>query len=187
MNEHPVNIICLKWGSLYDPEYVNRLYHGVKRNLSRPFRFICYTDNKDNASDCVECLDFPDFSVDQKLVWSAWRKFCVLRDDVPFEGSSLFLDLDVLIPGSLNEVFEYGDTDPFVIIHNWIEWQKNCPVHAKRSATPRGSVSRPKNSTLPTKNFSAKRNGPFTDTPTPTMPLKGLNPSAWVKGYWLDE
>jgi len=119
-----VNLICLKWGTLYGPEYVNRLYHGIKRNLSKPFRFICYTDDTDNIADGVECLDFPDFPVGPKLFWSAWRKFCVLREDVPFEGPSLFLDLDVLITGSLDEFFEYGDPNQFVIIHNWIEWQK---------------------------------------------------------------
>ena len=36
----PVNVLCLKWGNYYGPEYVNRLYAGVKRNLHRPFRFV---------------------------------------------------------------------------------------------------------------------------------------------------
>ncbi len=124
MDNQPVNIICMKWGTLYGPEYVNRLYSGVRKNLNRPFRFICYTDDRTEISDEIECFDFPDFPVHPDYVWSAWRKFCVLRDDVPFEGQSLFLDLDVLITDSLDALFEYGDPDQFVIIHNWIEWQK---------------------------------------------------------------
>ena len=36
-----VNILTLKWGARYSAEYVNRIYRGVKRNLRRPFRFVC--------------------------------------------------------------------------------------------------------------------------------------------------
>ena len=32
-----VNVVCLKWGDRYGAFYVNRLYDGVRRNLSRPF------------------------------------------------------------------------------------------------------------------------------------------------------
>ena len=39
-----VNILCFKWGSLYPASYVNRLYRGVSRFLSFPFRFVCVTD-----------------------------------------------------------------------------------------------------------------------------------------------
>ena len=30
-------IICMKWGTKYGAEYVNRLYNMVKRNLTLPF------------------------------------------------------------------------------------------------------------------------------------------------------
>ena len=39
-----VNVICLKWGDRYPAFYVNRLYDGVRRNISRPFRFVCFTN-----------------------------------------------------------------------------------------------------------------------------------------------
>nr|VFK36721.1 MAG: hypothetical protein BECKSD772F_GA0070984_100451 [Candidatus Kentron sp. SD]VFK40288.1 MAG: hypothetical protein BECKSD772E_GA0070983_100551 [Candidatus Kentron sp. SD] len=122
-----VNIITLKWGTLYGPEYVNRLYHGIQRHLIRPFRFICFTDDAMGVDAGVECLDFPDFPMEPEYewhTWSAWRKFSVLRDDVPFQGPSLFLDLDILITGPLDKFFEYGQPDEFAIIHNWIEWRK---------------------------------------------------------------
>ena len=45
-----VNILTLKWGAKYGPEYVNRLYAGVKRNLQLDFRFLCFTDNADDLS-----------------------------------------------------------------------------------------------------------------------------------------
>ena len=37
-------VICLKWGTRYGPEYVNRLYSMVKRHTERDLRFICITD-----------------------------------------------------------------------------------------------------------------------------------------------
>ena len=43
-----VNVICMKWGSLYNAEYVNKLYNSVKRNLTLDFNFYCFTeDGKD--------------------------------------------------------------------------------------------------------------------------------------------
>jgi hypothetical protein len=29
------NVICMKWGTKYGPEYVNRLYAMVRRHLTR--------------------------------------------------------------------------------------------------------------------------------------------------------
>ena len=39
------NIVCIKWGTLFGPEYVNRLYSGVRRNLDADIRFLCMTEN----------------------------------------------------------------------------------------------------------------------------------------------
>lgn len=50
-----LHIACLLWepnrhshpfSRRYDEEWVNRLYRGFKRNLSYPFRFICFTDKE---------------------------------------------------------------------------------------------------------------------------------------------
>jgi hypothetical protein len=35
----------MKWGDKFPSEYVNRLYAMVNRNLSIPFRFVCFTEN----------------------------------------------------------------------------------------------------------------------------------------------
>ena len=40
-----VNILTLKWGTKYGPEYANRLFAGVDRNLGLDFRFLCFTDD----------------------------------------------------------------------------------------------------------------------------------------------
>ena len=124
MNSEIVNIVTLKWGTLYGPEYVNRLYRGVQRHLKRPFRFICFTEDTTDVSGEIECLDFPAFPVSKHLSWTAWRKFSLLQNEVPFEGLSLFLDLDVLITASMDKFFEIGRSEDFYIIHNWVERRK---------------------------------------------------------------
>ena len=48
-------VICMKWGTLYGAEYVNRLYHAVRRNITGDLRFICFTDNRSDIIDSVEC------------------------------------------------------------------------------------------------------------------------------------
>ena len=39
-------ILCIKWGTRYGPEYVNRIYAMVARNLTPPFQVICFTDDR---------------------------------------------------------------------------------------------------------------------------------------------
>ena len=53
------NIICIKWGTLFGPEYVNRLFSGVRRNLSVPVRFFCMTENSDGFHPDIEVLPLP--------------------------------------------------------------------------------------------------------------------------------
>ena len=44
-------------------EYVNCLFAGVKRNLQREFRFLCFTDNADDLVPDIEINPLPDFDV----------------------------------------------------------------------------------------------------------------------------
>jgi len=36
----PVIVICMKWGTLYGPDYVKVLYNAIADNLDIPFRHI---------------------------------------------------------------------------------------------------------------------------------------------------
>ena len=57
-----VDVICIRWGTLYSFEYVERLYHQVCLNLDIPFNFICYTDQPERMDGitfrpCFEDLE----------------------------------------------------------------------------------------------------------------------------------
>ena len=37
------HVLCMKWGTKYGPDYVNRLYAMVRRHLTGDFSFVCLT------------------------------------------------------------------------------------------------------------------------------------------------
>lgn len=132
MSNQSVNILCLKWGTYYGAEYVNRLYAGVRRNLSRPFRFVCVTDDAAGLSDGIEAVPLPD---DPGVIGRDWPnifvKLCLFRNGFAnLQGPTLFLDIDLLVTGPLDKFFDYRPGE-FCIIHNWVErrkqWFKKLP------------------------------------------------------------
>jgi len=40
-----INVVCLLAGDKYKPIYVQNLYNMVKRHLTVPHKFICFTDH----------------------------------------------------------------------------------------------------------------------------------------------
>ena len=117
MNER-VNIVCMKWGTLYGPEYVNRLYAMTVRNLTKPFRFMCFTDDPTGFSEGIEHAPIPEMRVDAPYEMTPWRKLALYAPQLSdLKGTALFMDLDVVIVGSLDELFEVPGE--YCIIHNW--------------------------------------------------------------------
>jgi len=125
-----VNILCLKWGTLYSADYVNRLYRGVKAHLSRPFRFVCVTDDPTGLLPEVDAQPFPDRppELTNTYGYARWPnifvKLLVFRPGfAQLEGPTLFLDIDQIVVGDLDGFFDYRP-GAFCIIRNWVEWRK---------------------------------------------------------------
>ena len=125
MENERVNVLCLKWGKRYPAFYVNRLYQGVKRNLSRPFRFVCVTDDAEGLLPEVEAVPFPENPDVQGRPWpNIFIKLALFRRGfADLSGPTLFMDVDVLVCGPLDRFFDYAPGD-FCIIYNWIERRK---------------------------------------------------------------
>lgn len=118
-----VNIVCLKWGDVYSPEYVNNLYSMVQRHLNLPFRFICFTENSESIRHEVEIFPLPEF---QEPPWEyarycqAWRKLALFKSGLAdMRGKVLFLDLDVVIMANIDCFFGYSDK--LSIVENWYQ------------------------------------------------------------------
>ena len=113
-----VNILCMKWGAKYGPEFTNRLFASVQRNLSLPFRFVCMTDDPTGLVDGIETLPIPDIRVDEPYHNLPWRKLAVYVEKLgDLSGKALFLDVDLLICDSLDKFFDYEGN--YCVIRNW--------------------------------------------------------------------
>jgi hypothetical protein len=109
----------MKWGTLYGPHYVDRLYAMVNRHLSRPFRFVCFTDDAEGIRQEVECLPMPPITLTEKYKNHPWRKIGLFNPTLgDLSGTTLFLDLDLVIVDSIDPLFDY-EPSRFCIIHNW--------------------------------------------------------------------
>ena len=116
--ERTVKFICLKWGTKYGPEYVNRLHNSLKKTYSGPFELYCYTDDPTGV-EC-ECLDIHQLPNFDSKVFTVCK--LDLFNDLPFEGPYALLDLDILILRDLKTYFDaYNFEEPRFIKCLWQE------------------------------------------------------------------
>lgn len=117
----PKQVVCVKWGTMYGPEYVNRLYGMVSRHLVPPFRLVCLTDDRRGIRAEVECFDLPELGVAHpQRTRGKWRKQILWGRTVPgLEGVALFVDLDSVIVGPLDDYFAVGSPDDVYVARNW--------------------------------------------------------------------
>ena len=120
------HVLCMKWGTKYGPEYVNRLYAMVRRQLKGEFNFVCLTDDTRGIRSEVQCRPIPalDLEIAPGKVDRAWKKLTTFERDLHgLRGTALFVDLDVVIVGGLDVFF----TQPgkFLIIHDYARpWRR---------------------------------------------------------------
>jgi hypothetical protein len=114
-------ILCVKWGTKYGPEYVNRLYGMVERHLTGPFRLICLTDDRQGLRREVEAFDLPELGVPQpQRTMGKWRKVVLWgRELAGLSGTALFIDLDSVIVGDLDGYFTHGEPNDVIVARNW--------------------------------------------------------------------
>jgi len=116
-------IICIKWGTKYNASYVNKLYGMVSRNITPPFRFVCFTDNTDGIRPEVECQPLPPSDIPMpKNTLGKWPKSRLWNKTLgDITGTVLFLDLDVVIVDNIDALFTYPTRypDSVLIIRDW--------------------------------------------------------------------
>ncbi len=115
-----VNVLCMKWGTKYPADYVNRLYSMVARNMARPFRFVCLTEDGVGLDDNIDVFPLPQSAVNLAGPERGWNKLSVFAADLyGLSGKVLCLDLDLIITGSLDDLFDYpGEV---MIVKDWIK------------------------------------------------------------------
>ena len=115
-------IACMKWGKRYGPDYVNRLFSAVRRNLTGDLRFLCFTDDTTGLDANVEAWPLPPIDLPEPLAWTPWRKLSLWQTPLADinAGDMLVLDLDLVVTGRLNEFFTYQPGD-YCVIENWTQ------------------------------------------------------------------
>jgi hypothetical protein len=109
MTDSPAYVALLKFGTRFGPEYVNRLARAVSANLTRPHRIGCMTDDPEGLAPEIRAIPIPEFGPPRER-WTYrgnWPKLGLFAPGV-FEDDALilYLDLDVLVYGSLDVFFD---------------------------------------------------------------------------------
>ena len=109
-----MNIICVKWGTKYSSEYVNKLYNMVLKNCNgQPFDFYCYTDN---PSDLKSNIKTVNINSDLKDWWPKLDLLNIFNKD-----TNIFFDLDVIILNPLEKLFSVKTRTFSVLYSQWKE------------------------------------------------------------------
>ena len=109
------NVLCVKWGNKFSAEYVNKLYSMVERHLSLPHRFVCLTEDPTGLNSEIETKPLL-----RKELKHSYTKFELFEKELhDITGQILFLDLDVVINNSIDDLFLFEPDAKFVCIKDW--------------------------------------------------------------------
>jgi hypothetical protein len=113
-----VTVVCLKWGDKYSAEYVNRLRSMVRRHLSVPHEFVCFTDGTSGLEPDIATRPIPD-PFDG---W--WNKLSFFRGDLFPPGTTLlYSDLDMVIVKSIDFLLDGPETyKPCLSFSGWVPY-----------------------------------------------------------------
>lgn len=96
----------LKSGGIYDAEWVRKLRDAVARNLTRPHRFVCFSD-----------VEVPCERIALQHNWPGWWSKIEMFKSGSLNEQTLYLDLDTAITGSLDGIANL-DSD-FAMLENF--------------------------------------------------------------------
>ena len=118
-------IISMKWGTRYGPEFVNRLNKSIQKHTKKPTQLICFTDDQTGIDDQIKCYPLPNINLPKIISETPWRKLSVWQFPLQnLTGDVLFLDLDIVITGNLDQFFDYKP-GKYCVIENWTQIGKN--------------------------------------------------------------
>lgn len=94
-----ITVLCvLRSGGVYTPEWVTRLRDAVARNLTLPHQFVCLSDVAVPAVGTVRLRhDWPRW-------WAKVEMFAPWNEGL---GRVLYLDLDTVITGNIDDFADY--------------------------------------------------------------------------------
>jgi len=96
-----ISVLCVRFGTKYGREYVERLRNMVARHLTVPYEFVCLTDDQ-HPIEGVRSIVQPH----AQYAKGWWHKVHMFDPSLPIEGRIIYFDLDVVIHGNIDKLVE---------------------------------------------------------------------------------
>jgi len=96
-----ITVLCVKFGTKYGPNYVERLRNMVARHMTVPYEFACLTDDPNPITGVRTILQR---SAGYLRPW--WHKVHMFDPSLDIQGRILYLDLDVVICNNIDKLVE---------------------------------------------------------------------------------
>lgn len=98
----------LPFSTCYDETWVERLYRGFARNLTQPFRFVCYTDRPREFAEPIE----------QRQIASAVPSYSdgIQPYELTAETPMILVGLDTIVTGNIDHLADYCLTEDIIAL-----------------------------------------------------------------------
>lgn len=94
-----VTVLCVRFGTRYGREYVERLRNMIARQLTVPYEFVCLTDDL-VPIEGVRSIVQPNAKYNRG--W--WHKVHMFDPDLDIRNRILYFDLDVVIHANIDKL-----------------------------------------------------------------------------------
>lgn len=94
-----LTVLCVRFGSGYGKEYVEKLRNMVARHLTVPYEFVCLTDDQHPINGVRSIVQ-----KNQQYRKQWWHKVHMFDPSLSLSGRILYFDLDVIICSSINKL-----------------------------------------------------------------------------------
>lgn len=120
-NKDSVTVLCVRFGTRYGRDYVERLRNMVSKHLTIPYKFVCLTDDSHPIPGVISIVQK---NSNYQKGW--WHKVHMFDPMLGLSGRILYFDLDVvihrnidkLVKGLKNEFYGIRDFNR-KFHHNW--------------------------------------------------------------------
>lgn len=116
------NVICIKWGTNYSSDDVNKLYISVLKNINYDIDFYCFTDDINGLNNKIIVKPIPELKNVYKIGCQIYIKEVGLCDNNlgDLNGKRvLYFDLDTVIVDNIDCFFDLPKNNEFFIIKDW--------------------------------------------------------------------
>lgn len=94
-----LEFVCVKYGTKYGANYVNKLFKGVSRFCELPHRFTCFTEDASNLDPAINIRPL------QHKWRSWWSKVHIFNPECYAKNTRVFyIDLDMIITNNINDL-----------------------------------------------------------------------------------